>query len=160
MSSNTRRPVKVMFICMGNICRSPMAEAVFAHLVRQEGLSSFFEVASSAVGSWHLGQRPHSGTLAVLKQNNIPVDPQKISILFTSQDFKRYDYVLSLDREVVSNIQYMYGVQTKRLLDYAPDATTLDVPDPYYDHSFSRTYELVLQGCKGLLAHIREVEAI
>ncbi len=158
--SSVRQPIKVMFVCMGNICRSPMAEAVFAHLVRQEGLAAFFEIASSAVGSWHLGQRPHSGTLTVLKQKNIPVNPQKISTLLTSQDFKRYDYVFSLDREVVNNIQYLYAVPTKRLLEYAPGATTLDVPDPYYDHSFNRAYDLVLQGCKGLLAHIREKENI
>ena len=119
--SPARLPVRVMFVCMGNICRSPMAEAVFAHLVRQEGLAASFEIASSAVGSWHLGQRPHSGTLAVLKQKNIPVNPQKVSILLTSLDFKHYDYVLSLDREVVSNIQYMYATPTKRLLEYAAE---------------------------------------
>jgi protein-tyrosine phosphatase len=152
------RPIKVMFVCLGNICRSPMAEAVFLHLVKQDGLAASFGVASSAVGNWHVGERPHSGTQNILKQKNVPLDPEKRAMVLRKQDFKDYDYILALDKEIVSNIQQMYGMQVKRLMDYAPQGVPLDVPDPYYNHNFDVVFELVLKGCTGLLAHIRQAE--
>ena len=70
-------PIGVNFVCQGNICRSPMAEAVFQNRVNQAGFTPLFLVDSSAVGEWHLGQRPHPGTQAVLKENKVPLNPEK-----------------------------------------------------------------------------------
>jgi protein-tyrosine phosphatase len=153
-----KRPVRVMFVCLGNICRSPMAEAVFQHLVNQEGLANSFKVASSAVGNWHVGERPHPGTQAILKQKNVPLNPDKRSMVLRKQDLEEYDYVLALDKDIVSNIHHMFGVQVKRLMEYAPSGLPLDVPDPYYDHKFDVVYDLVLKGCNGLLTAIRQTE--
>ena len=152
------KKIGVMFVCMGNICRSPMAEAVFQWMIDQESLTAQFTVASSAVGEWHIGERPHPGTLAILSQNHIPLNPEKVSILLKPHHFKQYRYILALDREIASNISYMYGHQVKRLLEYATKHDVLDVPDPYYDHKFKLVYDLVLVGCEGLLKKVREIE--
>lgn len=152
--------VGVMFVCMGNICRSPMAEAVFQWMVDQQSLSDKIKVASSAVGDWHIGERPHPGTQAVLKQNHIPLNPQKRALLLRPPHFQQYQYMLALDREVSDNIQHIFSRQVKRLLEYAPDTDTLDVPDPYYNHKFNLVYDLVTTGCIGLLEKIKEVEGL
>jgi protein-tyrosine phosphatase len=154
------RLIGVMFVCMGNICRSPMAEAVFQNFVDKSTFAKHFKVASSAVGDWHVGERPHSGTQAVLKQKNIPLDPEKRSILLRPFHLKQYDYVLALDMEIVTNIQYMYGLRVKRLMEYAPMGSALDVPDPYYNHKFLTVFDLVYEGCRGLFANICDAEAL
>ena len=147
-------PIGVMFVCMGNICRSPMAEAVFQHLVDEKGLSTRFHLSSSAVGSWHVGQKPHPGTEAILKQHNIPLHPEKRSELLKPFQLKQYDFILAMDQEIVDNIKSMYGIRLKKLMEFAPDGSLLEVPDPYYDHKFKLVYDLVTAGCEGLLDFI------
>jgi len=107
-----------------------------------------------------LGEHPHPGTQAILKQKNVPLNPEKRAMALSQQDLKQYDYVLAVDKSIVSNIQYRYGVHVKRLMEYAPAGLPLDVPDPYYDHKFDVVYDLVLKGCNGLLTTIREAGKI
>ena len=135
-----------------------MAEAVFQNRVNQAGLSRFFVVDSTAVGEWHLGQRPHPGTQAVLKDKKVPLNPEKGAKLLRAADFSRYAFILAIDQETASDIQSMYGHQVKRLMEFAPEGMPLDVPDPYYDHKFPLVYEMVKAACEGLLNHIRSVE--
>ena len=158
--ADEKQPIGVNFVCQGNICRSPMAEAVFQHMVNTVGLSASFRVASSAVGDWHVGQRPHPGTQTVLSQNRIPIDPEKRAMLIRSLDFNHYRYILAVDQETAADIHMMYGHKVKRLMEYAVEGLPLDVPDPYYNHKFAQVYELVSAACQGLLHHIREVERI
>ena len=83
--------IRVMFVCLGNICRSPMAEAVFQKLVDDEGLSRRFHVSSSGTGRWHVGERPHRGTLDVLRRNHIPVNPDKRGQKLSAYDASSID---------------------------------------------------------------------
>jgi len=135
-----------------------MAEAVFQNRVNQAGFTPLFLVDSSAVGEWHLGQRPHPGTQAVLKENKVPLNPEKRAKLLRAADFSRYTFILAIDQETASDIQFRYGHKVKRLMEFAPEGMPLDVPDPYYDHKFPLVYELVNAACEGLLNHIRSVE--
>lgn len=156
---STAEPIRVMFVCTGNICRSPMAEAVFRHLVEQAGLSERFEIASSGTGSWHAGERPHPGTQAVLQRNGVPMVSSKRAQQFQRGDFDRYDYIVVADAENLQDLHLLQSPargQIRRLLEFASFSGTLDVPDPYYTGGFDRVYDLVLEGSKGLLAHIRE----
>jgi protein-tyrosine phosphatase len=155
-----KHPIGVNFVCLGNICRSPMAEAVFQFMVNEAGLSNSFKIASSAVGNWHVGERPHTGTQAVLKQNGIPLNPEKRALLLRTADIKQYPYILALDHEIAASIEHMYGVQVKRLMEFAPEGHPLDVPDPYYNHKFDDVLTLVRAGCSGLLSYIRQEESI
>ena len=147
------RKISVLFVCMGNICRSPMAEAVFKNMLAQKGLSDRYLVASAATDSWHLGQPPHKGTLTELAKNKISF-PGKISQKLTNQDIKTFDYIVLMDEENVQDVKRYFGVTLPRLLDYAPESKTKDVPDPYYNGNFSEVYRLVTLGCRGLLETI------
>jgi protein-tyrosine phosphatase len=151
--------IRVMFVCTGNICRSPMAEAVFRQIVKDEGLQDRFEVASSGTGAWHVGERPHYGTQAILKERDVPLEPAKRAQQLTRNHFETYDYVVAMDTLNVSDIA-RFGEAVPLLLSFAPESTPDDVPDPYYVGGFDYVFDLVTTGCRGLLQHIREKEGI
>jgi protein-tyrosine phosphatase len=151
--------IRVLFVCLGNICRSPMAEAVFRGLVKEAGLSDQIDVASAGTGGWHVGEPPHRGTVGILKENQIEVGRKRAQQL-TRSDVREYDYIVAMDAENQSDIQALYGKRVPRLMEFAPEGSPLDVPDPYYSGGFDHVYRLVLAGCQGLLAHIREQEGL
>lgn len=159
---NREKPISVLFVCMGNICRSPMAEAVFRHLVKEAGLAAAFEIASVGTGGWHVGERPHPGTQAVLQRNGIFVGDKRAQRL-TNTDMNYYDYIIAMDEENLEEIGRLRmtarGV-VQRLLEFAPADGVLNVPDPYYNGGFDRVYDLVMAGCRGLLTHIRAQEGV
>lgn len=146
----------VLFVCLGNICRSPMAEAVFRHLVEQEGLAEQISIDSCGIGGWHAGERPHTGTQKVLTQNRIAHDTLRARQI-TSRDFEDYDYIVCMDDENMSALNRMTpaGKKVYRLLDFAPSTEEQNVEDPYYTGRFEYVYELVQAGCQGLLEEIK-----
>ncbi len=144
--------IRVLFVCLGNICRSPIAEAVFSHLVTQAGLSDSFEIESAGVGSWHVGERPHPGTVQVLKAHQITVNPAKRAQQIKRNLFSQYDYVLAMDQTNQKDL-LPFGL-APLLLDDVPDTSTRDVPDPYYEKNFDVVYDLVMKGCSHLLNKI------
>jgi protein-tyrosine phosphatase len=155
MTRPTDKPIRVLFVCLGNICRSPMAEAVFAHLVAQAGLSERIEVDSAGTGAWHVGEPPHHGTRRVLRERGI--DYNHRARVVAASDFADFDYIAALDSENLADLRALArGNDTHilRLLDYAPAAQVRDVPDPYYNGRFDEVYELVEQGGRGLLERI------
>ncbi len=149
--------IKVIFICLGNICRSPMAEAVFQNLVSEAGLAGEIEVDSAGVADWHSGEMADRRALAVLRQHAIPYAGRSRQVL--PEDLRGFDYVIAMDSQNVADLRrldYRGALSGKlhRLLDFAPAGFPQDVPDPYYDDRFEYVYELVDAGSRGLLAHI------
>jgi protein-tyrosine phosphatase len=156
------RPVRVLFICMGNICRSPMAEAVFRHQVAAAGLSERIIIDSAGTGGWHAGERPHHGTIAVLNRNAIAVGNQYARQV-RSSDLKDFDYLIAMDQENLADLRasgHAGAERARLLLDFAPELATREVPDPYYSGGFDHVFSLVEAGSRGLLAHIREREGL
>jgi protein-tyrosine phosphatase len=155
MASTPEKIVRVLFVCLGNICRSPMAEAVFRRQVAQAGLSDRIEVDSAGTGAWHTGEPPHHGTRRVLRERGIDYDHS--ARVVKPADFDRFDYIVALDSENLADLRALARgghVTIARLLDYAPGARVRDVPDPYYNGRFDEVYELVEQGGRGLLERI------
>ncbi len=151
--------IDVLFVCMGNVCRSPMAEAVFRHLVEEEGLSDHFNIDSVGTHSYHVGEPAHPGTRQVLADHGIACDV--VSRRVSQTDLRDADYILVADRGNLADLKSMargmsMAGRLHLLLDFAPDQPEREVPDPYYMGNFEHTYQLVSAGCQGLLAHIRE----
>ncbi|MDQ1002603.1 protein-tyrosine phosphatase [Neobacillus niacini] len=148
--------INVLFVCLGNICRSPMAEGVFRDLLKKENLSSKVSVDSAATSSWHIGAPPHKGTLAILKKYNISANGL-VGRQLTKEDFETFDYIIGMDESNVRNIFEITGKPQHpkifRLLDLTKH--NKDVPDPYYTGDFEETYQLVSDGCRALLRKIR-----
>lgn len=151
--------IRVLFVCLGNICRSPMAEALLRDMVKKEGLEDIIEVDSAGTGDWHLGHPPHQGTRKILKKYQIS-DEGLISRKINGSELKEFDYIIGMDTNNIKNIkglgQIPSHVKVKRLLDYVNDKRNMDVPDPYYTGNFEEVYELVKEGCECLLEEIKK----
>src|SRR5258708_28977264 len=156
MISDHKPRSKVWMVCAGNICRSPMAEAVVRRLVGDAGLDNQITVDSAGTESYHAGQHAHNDTLRTLARNGIS-DYNGRARQITRSDLQNFDYIAAMDDDNLSDIKYLGGGRAKiaRLLDYAPEQPVREVPDPYYNGGFERVYDLVVAGSRSLLAQIR-----
>lgn len=148
--------VKILFVCLGNICRSPLAEGLFQKLAREAGLGDRIEVESAGTSAYHVGEPPHPGVRQLAEQHGFPLDGKR-SRQLAPQDLARFDLILALDRQNLEEILMMdpgAGEKTHLLLDFA-ETDEKDVHDPYYDGDFLKTYEQVEAGCRGLIEHLR-----
>ena len=150
--------VNVLFVCLGNICRSPTAEGVFRRLVETEGLSEKFTIDSAGTGGWHTGGSPDKRAQAVAKKRGLNLSNQK-SRKISSVDFNKFDYVIAMDQQNLEDLSQMCPPdKVERLslfLSYAPDLDRTEVPDPYYFGSFDAVFDMIEIASAGLLSNIR-----
>jgi protein-tyrosine phosphatase len=151
--------VKVLFVCMGNICRSPTAEGVFRKLVEEVDLQDRIEIDSAGTHAYHIGEPPdHRARQAAARRG---IDLSRIrGRQATAEDISRFDYVLAMDDQ---NRQHLLGMSMENnagnvrlFLEYAEDPVTQDVPDPYYGGpgGFERVLDMIEDACRGLLKDI------
>jgi protein-tyrosine phosphatase len=155
--------MRILFVCMGNICRSPTAEGVMRRLLREEGLEDAVELESAGTGGWHAGEPPDARAAEAAARRGIALDGAARQV--TADDFERFDLLVAMDRENLRELLAIApsdeGAEKVRLLrEFDPasaDAGDLDVPDPYYggERGFERVLDLVTAACRGLLADVR-----
>lgn len=155
--------INVTFICLGNICRSPMAEAVFQDLVDKAGLSDQFMVDSAGTSRFHIGEAAHPGTRQVLATHGINYVGRARQI--SARDLSLINYIIAMDRSNLRDLEQIArdrDVESRMslLLSYREESSPRDVPDPYYSGNFEYVYQLVKDGCEGLLAHIQKQEGL
>lgn len=144
--------IDVAFVCLGNICRSTMAEAIMRQRLKEHGISDVI-VHSRGTGRWNLGEPPHQGTQKILKQHHIPFDGI-VSELFEPDD--DFDYIIAMDQSNVDNIKSInpnLKGQLFKLLEFSNMEET-DVPDPYYTNNFEGVYDMVQSSCDNLIDFI------
>ncbi len=148
----------VLFVCLGNICRSPLAEAVFAHLVRERGLEDRFEIDSAGTGAWHVGERADRRSMAVAARHGVSMEGRARRV--EPSDFGRFDLIVAMDRENLRDLERMADGHPRRpktrLLREWDSEDGDEVPDPYYGgpEGFERVYAMVRRSCEALLDHL------
>lgn len=152
---------RILFVCLGNICRSPMAEGVFRRVAEDAGKLHLFEIDSAGMGDWHKGEAPDHRAQKAALGRGVDISGQaarKVEL----EDFEDFDLVLAMDG---SNIEDLHDIaphaaraKIRRFLDYAPHVGTQDVPDPYYGgtEGFDRALDLIEAAAQGLLAELTE----
>lgn len=145
--------IKILFVCHGNICRSPMAEFVMKDLVKREGIKA--EIKSAATSREEIGNTVHHGTRRKLAQFGISTDG-KYAVQMTKADYDKFDYIIGMDEWNIRNILRIIGAdpeeKVSKLLSFAGSGG--DIADPWYTGNFDETYDDVLRGCTGLLKEI------
>ena len=145
---------KLVFVCLGNICRSPMAEFVM------KSMTDNYEIQSRATSSWEHGNPIHKGTQGIFKQYEIPYEKCKTSLQISKEDFEAFDYIIGMDAWNIRNIMRIIGSDPEKkvsmLLDFT-DRPGTEIADPWYTGNFDATYDDVLEGCTGLLEHLKNI---
>lgn len=153
----TQETVKsVLFVCMGNICRSPTAEGVFRQQLREAGMVDVIRTDSAGTHGYHIGSPPDSRACKAALERGIDISDLRARLLVT-EDFDKFDYVVAMDHDNLSMMEALRPAQSRAriglLLEYASTGNTREVPDPYYGgkQGFERVLDLVEAGCQGLL---------
>lgn len=158
--------VRVLFICLGNICRSPLAEGVFRSLVEAEGLADRFVVDSAGTSGYHEGERPDPRMRRVAEARGVVLTSRARKVV--AADVERFDYLIVMDSSNERDVRALAArvrpdATVRRLREFDPEADgDLDVPDPYYGgvDGFERVYDIVERSCLGLLAHLRAAHGV
>jgi protein-tyrosine phosphatase len=156
---------RLLFVCLGNICRSPMAEGVFRRVAAESGVSDRFEIDSAGMGDWHLGQAPDTRAQKAARDRGMDISGQRARQVKPS-DFDRFDLLLAMDDsnydELLEFAPKSNLHKVRLFLDFAPNAGVRNVPDPFYGETegFDRALDLIEQAARGLLDDLLGTEAV
>ena len=152
---------QILFVCTGNICRSPTAEAVFRDVVLREGQGLDIRIDSAGTHAYHTGEPPDSRAIEAAHRRGIAMQDLRARVV-TREDFLRFDLVLAMDEDNVAHLERLAPAGHREriglFLDYAPEAGIREVPDPYYggEAGFEQVLDLVEEAARGLLAALRQ----
>ncbi|MFO0828100.1 MAG: low molecular weight protein-tyrosine-phosphatase [Phycisphaerales bacterium] len=156
MAESTASPTRILFVCMGNICRSPVAEGVFLHLARETGQAERFVVDSAGTGGWHAGELPDKRSIAVARRHGIELPSRARQVV--AADFVRFDHLVVMDDQNRRDLYDMGAPRSKvsMLMAYHANPPRADVPDPYQGgpDGFDLMYALIDGACRGLLERL------
>ncbi|WP_417692059.1 low molecular weight protein-tyrosine-phosphatase [Roseibium sp.] len=146
----------VLFVCLGNICRSPLAEGIFRETVKRAGIEGKFQIASAGTGAWHVGNPPDPRSIAIADANGIDISRQRAQQVQPA-DFQQFDFILAMDTDNLAALTRLHkqlaGTRPRLFLQDPPAA----VPDPYYggEDGFETVFQLISQGSLRLLDEVR-----
>ena len=144
--------IKICFVCLGNICRSPMAEFIMKDLIKKNNLENKIFIESRATSYEEIGNGIYPPAKKKLTEENILYDDNKVSIRLEKDDLQKYDYIIGMETRNIINIEKILETndkKIKRLLDYSNNPR--DIADPWYTGNFDKTYDDILEGCNFLI---------
>ncbi|QEP45164.1 low molecular weight phosphotyrosine protein phosphatase [Ectothiorhodospiraceae bacterium BW-2] len=153
--------IDILFVCMGNICRSPLAHAIFEEEVRQRGWQERVAVDSCGTHAYHIGNRPDPRSCEIAARHGLTLDNQRARQVMLG-DFERFDYIVAMDNDNYHHLLQLAPESMRqrvhRLLDFVTDSPIREVPDPYYGGAdgFNNVYQLVTAGATALADHLAE----
>ncbi len=154
-------PYKLCFVCLGNICRSPTAEGIFIHKVKEAGLELYFYIDSSGTGAYHIGERANSKSQSTANAHGVHLP--SIARRFEYQDLEEFDLILAMDSSNYRNILHMdkaekYSSKVKLMREFDPEPGDKEVPDPYYGglQGFENVFQVLDRSCTNLLNILKE----
>ncbi|MCK5728276.1 MAG: low molecular weight phosphotyrosine protein phosphatase [Methylococcales bacterium] len=159
------KKIKVLFVCMGNICRSPTAEGVLTKLIEKQGLSEQFEIDSAGTHAYHIGEQPDYRSQLAAKAQGVDLSSQRARKVVYG-DFEDYDYLLAMDGDnyetLMSSCPLLYQDKLHYFLDYAADLKVREVPDPYYggEYGFENVFTLIESASEGFLLTLKKLGKI
>lgn len=152
--------VHILFVCLGNICRSPTAHGVFRAAAEQAGLADRIRIDSCGTGDWHVGKKPDHRAMEAAARRGVDISDLRARQI-QAADLAEYDYILVMDRQNLDDVNRLWrqhgGTEPQLFLGYGDTGDTDEVPDPYYggDEGFERVLDLIARASQGLLAEIR-----
>lgn len=156
------RKIRIMFVCLGNICRSPLAEGVFRKLVHDHGLEDRFEIRSTGTGGWHVGNCADPRMVATAKRHGVDLD-EHVGDQFKQMDLETYDHIFVMDKSNLNDVLFLdrddrYGHKVRLFREFDPEPDDFQVPDPYYggQDGFDHVYEIVDRTARTVLHRLIE----
>lgn len=146
--------IKIVFVCLGNYCRSPMAEAIFNKLAEEDGLSSRFKVSSAGTKNWDIGLRPDPRTLALLEENHYPISNEKRARMITKEEIHETDFLIAMSQRIADELGN--GENVRLLLDFSDNMPSKDIPDPYPSNTFPQAFNLIEDGVRSFYAYLKK----
>lgn len=153
-------PIRLLFVCLGNICRSPAAEGIMQDLVNKAGLQDKIQCDSAGTSNFHIGDPPDARMVMTARQRGLHLNGRARQ--FHSADFEQFDLILAMDRENYHDILLLdpeakYRDKVRLICDFCRHHTAKEVPDPYYGgrQGFEKVLDLLTDACEGLLAHLK-----
>ncbi len=155
------KKIRVLFVCMGNICRSPTAHGIFRRLVEEAGLEGLVEIDSAGTHAYHVGKAPDPRAQQTARGRGLELSDLRARQI-RPEDFERFDYILAMDEDNHYSLSLICPAEHQQklrlLMEYAPHWGEREVPDPYYGgaQGFERVFDMVEAACRGLLDEIRD----
>ena len=157
------RPIRVLFVCLGNICRSPLAEGVFRMKVQEAGLGDRFEIDSAGTGQWHVGQRADARMRSTARRRGVDLDDLRARQM-DRDDLHHFDHVFAMDRSNLHDTLYLdpdgdHSTRVRLFREFDPDPDDYQVPDPYYGGhgGFDHVFDIVDRTAEVILERFREI---
>ena len=161
--SDSPAPIRILFVCMGNICRSPLAEGYFRHLVEEQGLSDRFEIDSAGTGPWHVGEAPDARMRSTARRHGLSLEDLR-GRQVQRRDLYDYDHVFVMDKHNLHDTLALdpngdHGTRVRLFREFDPEPEGYQVPDPYTggQQGFERVYDIVERTSRAILDRFREI---